>query len=45
MRLLVEAGNERGSGRGLGDFTRWKEHDAYQKALDRLLRDLRVERS
>jgi hypothetical protein len=19
---------------GLGDFTRWKEHDAYQKALD-----------
>jgi hypothetical protein len=30
---------------GLGDFTRWKEHDAYQKALDRLLRDLRVETS
>ncbi len=29
----------------IGDFTRWKEHDAYQKALDRLLRDLRVERS
>jgi hypothetical protein len=27
------------------DFTRWKEHDAYQKALDRLLRDLRVEKS
>ena len=27
-----------------GDFTRWKEHDAYQKALDRLLRDLRVEK-
>jgi hypothetical protein len=26
----------------IGDFTRWKEHDAYQKALDRLLRDLRV---
>jgi hypothetical protein len=25
------------------DFTRWKEHDAYQ-ALDRLLRDLRVEK-
>jgi hypothetical protein len=24
------------------DFTRWKEHDAYTKALDRLLRDLRV---
>ena len=30
--------------RHIGDFTRWKEHDAYQKALDRLLRDLQVER-
>jgi hypothetical protein len=29
--------------RHIGDFTRWKEHDAYQKALERLLRDLRVE--
>jgi len=29
----------------IGDFTRWKEHDAYQKALDRLLRDLRVEKA
>jgi hypothetical protein len=28
----------------IGDFTRWKKHDAYQKALDRLLRDLRVEK-
>ncbi len=27
------------------DFTRWKEHDAYQKALDRLLRDLRIEKA
>jgi hypothetical protein len=27
------------------DFTRWKEHDAYSKALDRLLRDLRVEKA
>ena len=26
-------------------FPRWKEHDAYQKALDRLLRDLRVEKA
>jgi hypothetical protein len=25
--------------------SRWKKHDAYQKALDRLLRDLRVERA
>jgi hypothetical protein len=31
--------------RHIGDFTRWKEHDAYQKALDRLLRDLRVEKA
>jgi hypothetical protein len=30
--------------RHIGDFTRWKNHDAYQKALDRLLRDLRIER-
>jgi hypothetical protein len=28
--------------RNIGDFRRWKEHDAYAKALDRLLRDLRV---
>jgi hypothetical protein len=27
-----------------GDFTRWKEHDAYQQALDQLLRDLRGEK-
>jgi hypothetical protein len=27
------------------DFTRWKEHDAYMKALERLLRDLRVEKA
>ena len=33
------------SGPHIGDFTRWKEHDAYKKALDRLLRDLRVERA
>ena len=29
--------------RHIGDFTRWKEHDAYQQALERLLRDLKVE--
>ena len=28
------------TGRHIGDFTRWKEHDAYQKAYKRLLRDL-----
>jgi hypothetical protein len=31
--------------RSLSDFTGWKDHDTYQKALDRLLRDLRVEKS
>jgi hypothetical protein len=29
--------------RHIGDFTRWKEHDAYQKAFNRLLRDLKAE--
>ncbi len=29
--------------RNIGDFTRWKRYDAYQKALDRLLRDLKAE--
>lgn len=29
--------------RHIGDFTRWKDHDAYSKALARLLRDLKVE--
>jgi hypothetical protein len=27
----------------IGDFTRWKDHAAYQKAFDRLLRDLKAE--
>jgi hypothetical protein len=29
--------------RNIGDFTRWKRRDTYQKALDRLLRDLKAE--
>jgi uncharacterized protein YjbI with pentapeptide repeats len=29
--------------RHIGDFTKWKEHDAYQKAFARLLRDLKAE--
>jgi hypothetical protein len=29
--------------RQIGDFTRWKAHDAYQQALQRLLRDLKAE--
>ena len=28
--------------RHIGDFNGWKDHDAYQKAFDRLLRDLRA---
>jgi len=28
--------------RHIGDFTRWKEHDAYQQGLKRLLRDLKA---
>ena len=31
--------------RNIGDFHRWKDHDAYQKALERVLRDLRVEQA
>ena len=31
--------------RHIGDFTRWREHDAYGKALERLLRDLKAEAS
>lgn len=33
------AGNVRRQ-RHIGDFTRWKDHDAYSKAFERLLRDL-----
>jgi hypothetical protein len=28
--------------RNIGDFTRWKDHDSYQKAFERLLRDLKA---
>jgi hypothetical protein len=28
--------------RHIGDFTNWKNHDSYQKAFDRLLRDLKA---
>jgi len=41
----TRGGRQRVRGRcDSGDFTRWKEHDAYQKALDRLLCNLRVEK-
>lgn len=29
--------------RNVGDFTRWKDHDSYQVAFDRLLHDLKAE--
>jgi uncharacterized protein YjbI with pentapeptide repeats len=29
--------------RHIGDFTDWKNHDSYQKAFDRLLRDLKAD--
>jgi len=29
--------------RHIGDFTRWRDHDSYQEALGRLLRDLKAE--
>jgi len=29
--------------RNIGDFSCWKDHDAYQKAFERLLRDLKAE--
>ena len=29
--------------RHIGDFTHWKDHDAYQVAFARLLRDLKAE--
>jgi hypothetical protein len=28
--------------RHIGDFTHWKQQDAYQSAFDRLLRDLKA---
>jgi hypothetical protein len=31
--------------RHIGDFRRWKDHDEYAKSLDRLIRDLRPERT
>ena len=29
--------------RNIGDFTRWKDHDTYQKEFERLIRDLKQE--
>ena len=29
----------------IGNFCKWKDHDSYQKAFDRLLKDLKAERA
>ena len=29
--------------RHFGDFSKWKDHDSYQKAFDRLLKDLKAD--
>jgi hypothetical protein len=31
--------------RNIGDFLKWKDHDAYQVGLNRILRDLTVQKS
>jgi hypothetical protein len=31
--------------RHIGDFRRWKEHYTYQKSLDLVLRDLKVQKT
>jgi hypothetical protein len=31
--------------RHIGDFTKWKDHDSYQKAFGQLLRDLKAEKA
>src|SRR3954471_20768272 len=31
--------------RHVGDFTRWKDHDAYRKSFERLVRDLTVQQT
>jgi hypothetical protein len=43
METNVSWAREIKQDRHIGDFTRWKEHDAYQKAFQRLLRDLSPE--
>jgi len=31
--------------RNIGDFTHWKDHDAYRKSFERLMRDLTVQQA
>jgi hypothetical protein len=30
--------------RNIGDFRQWKDHDAYKQSLERVLRDLTIDR-
>lgn len=43
MNTSVPWANMIKQSRHIGDFTHWKDHDAYQTAFDRLLRDLKAE--
>lgn len=43
MRCKSGWGNYIKNTRNIGDFTKWKDHDVYQKAFQRLLRDLHIE--
>ena len=43
-RICIGASRVSSDRRKRGDFTRWKEHDSYQKSLERLMRDLRIEK-
>jgi len=40
---FVEEGNGPKHHQHIGDFTHWKDHDSYQKAFERLLRDLKAD--
>jgi hypothetical protein len=43
--LLAHAGSGHPLDTHIGDFRKWKDHDWFQKSLDRLLRDLKSQTS
>lgn len=43
METSVPWANMIRDSRHIGDFTHWKDHDSYQQAFDRLMRDLQAE--
>jgi len=45
VRKLVGEDRSAGSPRELCDFSNWKDHDAYRQALQRLLKELKVEQA